>query len=89
MPDDGGDPTTDMIKGELTEAGHSGLATHVVLGPTGRPLLHCQKLDKAPSEEDVHAVHAATLRAYEAHAPEEIGEDPRRLGPPGGCVPWR
>ena len=70
-----GDAMTDMIKEGLCEAGHSDLAAHVVPGPNGRPVWHWQKLGRAPSKEDVRAVHAAMSRAYEAHAPEEIGEE--------------
>jgi hypothetical protein len=65
---------TDSIKEGLCEAGHSDLAAHVVLGPDGRPIWHWQKLGRPPSKEQVQAVHAAMLRAYQTHAPEEIGE---------------
>jgi hypothetical protein len=75
MMNDSGDGMTDMIKEGLCEAGHSDLAADVVLGPNGRPMWNWQKLDRAPSREDVHAVHTAMLRAYEAHAPDEIGEE--------------
>jgi hypothetical protein len=77
-------PTADGIGGSMVEiiqtglsgGAHSELASLVELGDSGRPLWNWPKLGRAPTTEEVHTVHAAILRAYEACAPQEIGEAP-------------
>jgi hypothetical protein len=65
----------DVIQTGLSEKGHAELASLVELGDTGRPQWNWPRLGRAPTTEEIHAVHAAILRAYEAYAPEEIGEE--------------
>jgi hypothetical protein len=64
----------DIIQSRLSEKGHAELASLVELADTGRPQWNWPRLGRAPTTEEVHVVHAAILRAYEAYAPEEIGE---------------
>jgi len=84
MDDEHGAPTmngiggsmVDMVRTALSESGHSELASLVVLGNDGRPLCAWPNLGRAVTTEDVRLVHAAMLGAYEACAPDEIGDGP-------------
>jgi hypothetical protein len=70
-----GGSMVDIIQTGLLQAGHSELASLVELGVTGRPVWNWPRLGRAPTTKEVHIVHAAILRTYEACAPEEIGEE--------------
>ena len=69
-----GGSMVDIIQTGLSEKGYPELASLVELGDTGRPVWNWPKLGRAPTTEEVHVVHSAILGAYEACAPEEIGE---------------
>jgi hypothetical protein len=78
--DANGRPMIQMIHTDLSESGHSHLAADVVLGKNGRPLWKWRKLGRrGPTKEEVHLVHAVMLRAYEACAPHEVGEEPGKF----------
>ena len=71
-----GGSMVDIARTALSENGHSELASLVVLGDDGRPLCAWPKLGRAVTTEDVRLVHAAVMAAYEARAPDEIGDGP-------------
>jgi hypothetical protein len=64
-----------MIRTDLSESGRDDLAADVVIEKNGRPVWHWYRLGRALSHGDVQRVHAAFLRAYEAYAPSEVGEE--------------
>ncbi|HUK67937.1 MAG TPA: response regulator [Streptosporangiaceae bacterium] len=74
-----GRPMVDTVRADLSEKGHSELASLVVLGADGRPLCDWPKLGRALTTEDVRLVHTAMLGAYEAFAPNEIGDGPNQF----------
>ena len=71
----------DIARTALSENGHSELASLVVLGYDGRPLCAWPNLGRALTMEDVRLVHAAVMAAYEACAPDEIGDGPNQFTP--------
>jgi hypothetical protein len=74
--DGDGQSMIQMIHTDLSESGYPHFAADVVLGKDGRPLWKWRKPGRrGPTKEEVHLVHAVMLRAYEAYAPHEVGEE--------------
>jgi CheY-like chemotaxis protein len=76
-----GGSMVDIARTALSENGHSELASLVELGYDGRPLCNWPKLGRVLTTEDVRLVHAAVMAAYEACAPDEIGDGPDQFTP--------
>lgn len=63
----------DIARTVLHEAGRPDLAL-LVLVSNGRPIVNWPGMAQTPSLDDARVAHAALRRAYQACAPDEIGE---------------
>ena len=63
----------DIARTALREVGRADLA-HLVFVSNDRPIVNWSGIAQPPGLDDVRVVHAALRRAYQACAPDEIGE---------------